>query len=91
MSSACAARSDMRFDLADHVEQIAHEPDVRNRKDRRVRILIDRDGGLRVLHSSQMLNSAGDAERKGDVGRDHFAGLPDLRGIRRVAGVHRST
>src|SRR5258705_6049098 len=43
------------------VEHVANQPVVGNAEDRRVRIPVDRDDHLRVLHARQMLDCATDA------------------------------
>ena len=70
-------------------EQVADEADVGDLEDRRVLVLVDRDDGLGVLHSGEMLDRAGNADRDIEVWRDDLAGLADLIVVGRIAGVDR--
>src|SRR5690606_4516501 len=54
---------DFRDELRNDVEQVAHQAVVGHREDRRFRVLVDGDDGLRVLHAGQVLDRARDADR----------------------------
>ena len=60
---------------------------VGDAEDRRLRVLVDRDDDLRVLHAGQVLDRAADAGGDVELRRDDLAGLADLPVVRRVAGV----
>src|SRR4051795_3881159 len=67
---------------------VADDAEVGELEDRRVRILVDRDDVLGVLHTDLVLDRAGDARREVQLRRDGLARLADLRRIRVPAGVH---
>src|SRR5262245_20758637 len=66
-------------ELGHDLVQVAHDPEVRELEDRRVRVLVDRDDVLRALHPDLVLDSARDAGREVQLRRDRLAGLADLR------------
>src|ERR671915_1079453 len=77
--------------LGQDLVQVAHHPEVRELEDRRVRVLVDRDDVLRVLHADLVLDGPGDSGRQVQLRRDRLAGLADLGGVRVPAGVdHRA-
>src|ERR1700741_1491246 len=54
-------------------KQIADEAIIRDAENRRFFVLVDCDDDLRVLHTSQMLDRAGDADRDVKLRRDDLA------------------
>src|SRR5690606_2363428 len=67
--NAAARRSaQRRLDLRQQLEQVAHQPDVRDLEDRRVRVLVDRDDRAGVLDAGQVLDRAADADRDVQLG-----------------------
>jgi hypothetical protein len=68
--------------LRHHFKQIPDQPVIRHLEDRRIRILVDGDDDLGVLHPGQMLDGTGDADREVELWRDDLAGLADLVVIR---------
>src|SRR4051794_1917263 len=77
----------LRHDLV----EVAHDPEVAELEDRRVRVLVDRDDVLRGLHADLVLDRARDAGGEVELRRDRLAGLADLRRVREPAGVdHRA-
>src|SRR6478735_9636027 len=68
-------------------EEILDQAIVGDAEDRRLLVLVDRDDDLRVLHSSEVLDGAADANRDVQLRRDDLAGLADLPVVGRVAGV----
>src|SRR3954468_4211257 len=60
-SSAAPLRLDRLGQLGDDLVQIADHAEIRELEDRRVRVLVDRQDVLRVLHSDLVLDRAGDA------------------------------
>ena len=73
----------LRHDLV----EVAHDPEVAELEDRRVRVLVDRDDVLRGLHADLVLDRARDAGREVELRRDRLAGLADLRRVREPARV----
>ncbi len=70
-------------------EQVRHQAVVGHGEDRRVRILVDGDDHLGILHARQVLDGAGDADGDVELRRDDLAGLPDLPVVGRIARVDR--
>ena len=62
--------------LRQHLEQIAHQSDVRDLEDRRVGVLVDGDDRARVLDAGQVLDRTADAD--GDISdrtvEDYYGG-----------------
>src|SRR5690606_26109002 len=81
--------SKRRLELRQQREQVAHQADVGDLVDRRVRILVERHERAGVLDAGQVLDRAGDAHRQVQLGGDDLAGLADLQLVRDVAGVDR--
>src|SRR5690606_31071588 len=81
------AGSKRRFQLRQHLEQIAHQADVGDLEDRRVGVLVDRHDGARVLDAGQVLDRTADADRHVQLRGDDLAGLADLHLVGAVAGV----
>src|SRR6516164_4630084 len=75
--------------FGDHLVEIRDQAIIGDLENRRVLILVDRDDHLGVLHSGEMLNCAGDADRDIKFRRHHLAGLPDLPVVRRISRIHR--
>ena len=68
--------------LRDRIKKISHQAKVRDLKDRRLRILVDRDNRLGVSHSGQVLDRPREPDRHIDLWGDNFSGLPDLEFVR---------
>src|SRR5688500_9436567 len=79
----------LRREFRQGLIKVGDQPVIGDLEDRRFLVLVDGDDQLGVLHAGQMLDRAGNADRNVKLGRDHFAGLPDLPIIRRIAGVDR--
>src|SRR6185437_10375495 len=77
-SSAALLGFDRLGQLGDDFVQIAHHAEIRELEDRRVRVLVDRQDVLRVLHPDLVLDRAGDARREVQLRRNRLAGLTDL-------------
>src|SRR5689334_20642862 len=88
--SAALLRLDRLGQLGDDLVQVAHHAEVRELEDRRVRVRVDRDDVLRVLHADLVLDRAGDPDREVQLRRDGLARLADLSGVRVPAGVDHS-
>jgi len=73
--------------LRHHLEQIADEAVIGHLEDRRIRVFVDGDDDLRVLHAGQVLNGPGDADGDVKLRRDDLAGLADLVVVRRETGI----
>src|SRR5262245_38118865 len=74
-------------ELRNGLEEVGDEAVIRDLENRRVGVLVDRDDRLRPLHSSQVLDRPGDADREVELRRDDASGLANLQLGRRVAGV----
>src|SRR5258706_121863 len=83
-----AYRSYFLRELRNDLEQVAHEPVVGDLEDRRLRVLVDGDDHLAVLHAGQVLDRAGDAHRDVELGRDDLARLSHLVVVRAVPRIH---
>src|SRR5216684_7385287 len=73
--------------LGHDLVQVADDAQIGELEDRRVRVLVDRDDVLGVLHADLVLDRAGDAGREVQLRRDGLARLPDLSSVRVPAGV----
>src|ERR687895_1192350 len=80
LHGVCELRQDL-VEVADHAE-------VRELEDRGVRVLVDRDDVLGVLHADLVLDGPRDPGRQVELRRDRLAGLADLGRVRVPAGVH---
>src|SRR3546814_8247905 len=78
-----------RFQLRQYLEQIPHQPDVRNLEDRCLAVLVDGHNRAGVLDAGQVLDRAADADGHVQVRGDDLAGLADLQLVGHVAGVDR--
>src|SRR5207244_13246536 len=76
-------------DLVDDLEQIAHEPEVRDLEDRRLGVPVDGDYGARVLDAGEVLDRARDSNCHVQLRGDDLARLADLHLVGRVTGIHR--
>jgi hypothetical protein len=77
--------------LGDDLVQVAHDAQIGELEDRRVRILVDGDDVLGVLHADLVLDGARDPRGQVQLRRDRLAGLTDLARIREPSGVdHRA-
>src|SRR3954465_6536997 len=85
--SAALLRLDRLGQLGDDLVQIADHAEVRELEDRGVRILVDRQDVLRVLHPDLVLDRAGDTGGEIELRRDRLAGLADLGRVGVPAGV----
>src|SRR5690606_20721763 len=81
-----ARASERRFQLRQHLEQVADQADVGHLEDRRVRILVDRHDRAGVLDAGQVLDRAADADRDVQLRGDDLAGLAHLHLVGAVAG-----
>ena len=88
-SSLCCL--DLLDQLRHDLEQIAHDAVVGNTEDGCALILVDSDDALGVLHTSGVLDSAGDAQSNIDLGVHGLAGLTNLMVSRQPAGVDGGT
>src|SRR5699024_3107067 len=77
--------------LRDDLEQIAHQAEVGDLEDRRLRVLVDGDNRAGVLDPGQVLEGAGDAKAHVQIRRDDLAGLADLHVVGHIAGIDRGT
>ena len=84
-----SVRLQRHFQLWQQLEQIPHQPDIRDLEDRRLGVLVDGDDGAGVLDPSQVLDRAADADGHVQFRRDDLAGLADLQFVGDVAGVDR--
>lgn len=63
------------------MEEILDEAEVCDLEDWGLRVLVDCDDCLGVLHACQMLDGAGDADGDVEFWGDDLAGLADLEGV----------
>src|SRR5690606_2565875 len=73
------------FQLRQDREQVAHQANVGDLEDRRLRVLVDRHDRAGVLDARQVLDSAGNADGQVQLRGDDLAGLTDLHLVRAVA------
>ena len=73
--------------LRQHGVQVAHDAEIGEVEDRRVRVLVDRDDRAAARHADLVLDRAGDAAGDVELRADRLAGLTDLRGVRVPAAV----
>src|SRR3546814_1562765 len=75
--------SKRHFNLWQHLEQVPHQPDVRDLEDRRLGILVDRHDRAGVLDAGQVLDRAAAADGHVQVGRseEHTSELQSLMRI----------
>ena len=73
------------------VEQIADDAVIGDLEDRCLRVFVDGDNDPRLAHAGQMLDGAANAAGNIDLGRNDFAGLPDLERVIAVAGITGAT
>jgi hypothetical protein len=74
---------------AAHLEQVAHDQEIRELGDRSVRIAIDGDDRAGRLHPDLVLDRAADPKRQVELGLDDLARLPDLLAVTDPARVDR--
>src|SRR3546814_5513596 len=67
------------FEFRQHLEQIPHQPDVRDLEDRRFGILVDRSDRAGVLDAGQVLDGAADDDRAVQFRGEDLAGLAVLQ------------
>src|SRR5262249_49822110 len=92
MSTSSISRSaTLLVQFRDHrgndFEQIPDDTVVRDLEDRRFGILVDRDDRTGSLHTDEVLDGPGDAERHVELRRDGLPGAADLSIHRQPAGV----
>src|SRR4051794_12498745 len=87
MLSAPLLGFDRLGQLGDDFVQVAHHPEVRELENRRVRVLVDREDVLRVLHPDLVLDRAGDTGGEVQLRRHRLPGLADLGRVGVPAGV----
>lgn len=81
-------------EFGDSGEQVIDKTKVRNLEDGSLRVLVDSNNGLRILHTSQVLNGTRNTDGNVEIGGDDLTGLTDLEGVvskARVNGSSRST
>lgn len=79
---------DLVSQLGDSVKEIGHKTNVSNLKDGSIGVLVDGGNHLGVLHSSQMLDGAGNADGNVKLGSNHLSGLANLQRVVGKARVH---
>src|SRR4051812_25711698 len=90
-SSAALLGFDRLGQLGDDFVQVADHAEVRELEDRRVRVLVDREDVLRVLHPDLVLDRSRDAGGEVQLRRHRLPGLADLGRVGVPAGVdHRA-
>src|SRR5436305_945551 len=90
-SSAALLGFDRLSQLGDDFVQVADNAEVRELEDRRVRVLVDREDVLRVLHPDLVLDRPGNASGEVQLRRHRLPGLTDLGCVGVPAGVdHRA-
>src|SRR6266516_664107 len=82
-----AASANELGQLRDDLVEIAHDPEVAEVEDGRIRVLVDRDDRPGTLHPDLVLNGARDAAGDVQPGRDGLPCLPDLGRVRVPACV----
>src|SRR5690606_33798227 len=82
---------DQLLELRHGFEQVSHQAVVSHLEDRGFFVLVDGDDDLGVLHTGQVLNGTGDADRDVQLRSDDLAGLTDLHVVRHEAGVDGGT
>src|ERR1700680_978694 len=85
--SATRFSSDLRRQFRDDLEQVSHQPVIRDLEDRGLGILVDRDAHLAVLHAREVLDRAGDPDRHVELRGHDLARLPHLVVVGAIAGV----
>src|SRR5690606_1522472 len=80
---------DLLGQLRGDLVQVTDDREVGDLQDRSLGFLVDRDDRLGGLHTSPVLDRAGDAQSDVQVGRDGLTGLADLEGVRVPPGVNR--
>ena len=81
------ALGDLVGQLRDDREQVTDDAEVGELEDRRLRVLVDHDDGLRRLHAGPVLDGPGDAVGDVQLRGDGLAGLADLELVGVPAGV----
>src|SRR5207244_9156012 len=69
--------------------QIGDEPNVGHLKDGRLFVLVDGHNDLRILHTGEMLDRAGNPDRDVKLRRHDLARLADLPVVGGIAGINR--
>src|SRR5215468_3094089 len=80
---------ELRGEQRDDLEQVAHDPIVRDLEDGRLGVLVHGHDHLGGPHAGQVLDGPGDAEAEVELGRDGATGLADLEAVRSPPSVHR--
>src|SRR5215469_4483608 len=88
-SGSLLALGELGIELGKNLEQVADQPVIGDLEDRRLLVLVDGDDHLRILHTRQMLDRAGDADGDVKLRRNDLAGLADLIVIRHKPGIDR--
>src|SRR5690625_1454122 len=76
--------------LRNDLTQVVHDPVVGRFENGRVSVLVDGHYDPGTVHAGEVLHGTGDPQRKVEIGRDRFAGLPDLLLMLPPPGVHDS-
>ena len=77
--------------LGNDLEQVTNDTVVSHLEDGSVLVLVHGDDALGVLHTSLVLDGAGDTQGDVDLGMDGLTGLADLMVSGDPAGVHAGT
>ncbi len=80
---------ELSVELGQDFEEVADQAVIGDLEDRRLLILVDRDDDLGILHTGEMLDRAGDADRDVKLRRDDLAGLADLIVVGDEPGIDR--
>ncbi len=83
----CRAFSGFVGQLGQEFEEVVHDSDVGDLKNRRLGILVDGDQERAAFDSSQVLECATDAASQVDLRLDRFPGGSDLAGLLHPLGV----
>ena len=87
-SYSASALSHSSMICRDYLVQVAYDSVVRNFEDRSIRILVDSNDAVGVLHTCQMLDSAGDTASEVDFRLNGCTGLTYLVGVINPASVN---
>src|SRR5690349_2932414 len=73
-----SGRGELSGQRGNDFEEVAHQAVVGDLENGRLRVLVDGNDHLAVLHPRQVLDRAGDADGHIEIGRDDLARLTDL-------------
>src|SRR5438552_1127359 len=86
-SVAALERVELADQFRDDLEQVADDPVVGDFEQRRLRVDVDDEDLLRLLHPGEVLDGAADADRDVELGPHRHPGLSDLEGLRDPSAV----